>query len=90
MSQARANPADRQFVNLGRVMQVLREDENVDNLIASTIDYLRDNFEYKLVWVGLYDRVNHRLIGKGGSTPAGEIKFLKKDLRSNQAIASIR
>ncbi|AFY70662.1 GAF domain protein [Thalassoporum mexicanum PCC 7367] len=78
MSQARSNPADRQFVNLGRVMQVLREEENVDNLIASTIDYLRDNFDYKLVWVGLYDRANHRLVGKGGSTPAGEIKFLKE------------
>jgi GAF domain-containing protein len=77
MSQAGANPWDRQFVNLGRIMQFLRDEDGIDNLLSATLDYLRDNFEYKLIWIGLYDAENHRLTGKGGTTPAGELKFLK-------------
>jgi GAF domain-containing protein len=77
MSQAAASPWERQFVNLGRVMQILREEEDIEVLVAATIDYLRDNFDYKLIWLSLYDRNNHRLLGKGGITPAGEIKLLR-------------
>jgi len=83
MSQAESNPWDRQFVSLGRVMQILREEENIDNLITNTLNYLRDSFEYNLIWIGLYDRANHRLVGKGGMTPAGEIKFLKERFALN-------
>ena len=61
MSQAGANPWDRQFVNLGRIMQFLRDEDSIDNLLTATLDYLRDNFEYKLLWIGLYDAENHRL-----------------------------
>jgi GAF domain-containing protein len=78
MSQAGANPWDRQFVNLGRIMQFLRDEDNIDNLLSATLDYLRDNFDYKLIWIALYDAENHRLTGKCGTTPAGEIKFLKE------------
>jgi GAF domain-containing protein len=77
MSQAGSNQWDRQFVSLGRVSQFLREEENIDNLIKAALDHLRDAFDYKLIWIGLYDRENHRLLGKGGMTPAGDIKFLK-------------
>ncbi|MEA5479835.1 GAF domain-containing protein [Pseudanabaena galeata UHCC 0370] len=83
MSQAGANPWDRQFVNLGRIMQFLRDEDSIDNLLTATLDYLRDNFEYKLLWIGLYDAENHRLTGKGGTTPAGEIKFLKERFNLN-------
>ncbi|WP_103668642.1 GAF domain-containing protein [Pseudanabaena sp. BC1403] len=83
MSQAGANPWDRQFVNLGRIMQFLRDEDSIDNLLMATLDYLRDNFEYKLLWIGLYDAENHRLTGKGGTTPAGEIKFLKERFNLN-------
>lgn len=78
MSQAGANPWDRQFVNLGRIMQFLRDEDSIDSLLAATIDYLQDNFDYKLIWIALYDSENHRLTGKGGITPAGELKFLKE------------
>ena len=83
MSQAGANPWDRQFVNLGRIMQFLRDEDSIDNLLAATLDYLRDNFEYKLIWIALYEPENHRLAGKGGTTPAGEIKFLKERFALN-------
>ncbi len=77
MSQAGASPWDRQFVNLGRIMQFLRDEDSIDSLLSATLDYLRDNFDYKLIWMALYEPENHRLTGKGGITPAGEIKFLK-------------
>lgn len=77
MSQAGSNSSDRQLVLLGRVLQSLRETDKIDELITATLDYLRDAFEYDLVWIGLYEPANHRIVGKGGVTPAGEIKFLK-------------
>ncbi len=83
MDQAGFNQWDRQFVSLGRALQFLREEEKIDSLVAATLDYLRDAFDYKLTWIGLYDRENHRLIGKGGMTPAGDIKFLKERFALN-------
>ncbi len=77
-SSPNLSPVDRQFVSLGRVLQYLREVEDMDGAIAATLDYLRTNFEYKLLWIATYDRENHRLVGRGGVTPAGEIKFLKE------------
>jgi GAF domain-containing protein len=78
MGQAASNPWERQFVNLGRVMQQLREESNVDTLVAAVVDYLRENFDYRLIWIAFYERHHHRLQGKGGVTPMGELKFLKE------------
>ncbi|MGC1393589.1 MAG: hypothetical protein WA828_04840, partial [Coleofasciculaceae cyanobacterium] len=58
-----------QLVNLGRALQALREEENADVLIQTTLDYLTDEFKYRLIWIGLYDRLEHLLVGKGGITP---------------------
>ncbi len=78
MTQIGSNAWDQQFANLGRVLRILREEENLDVLISTTLDYIKDTFDHQLIWIALYDRPNHRLIGKGGVTPAGEIKFLKE------------
>jgi len=78
MTQNGSNIWDQQLVNLGRVLKILREEENVDVLISTTLDYIKDTFDHQLIWIALYDRSNHRLLGKGGVTPAGEIKFLKE------------
>lgn len=70
---------DKQLVALGRVLQTLREEENVDVLIETTLSYLRSEFDYSLIWLGLYDRMDHRLFGKGGSTPnAADAAILKQ------------
>jgi hypothetical protein len=73
------SPADyeNQIVALGRVLQTLREEENVDVLIETTLNYLVSEFEYRLIWISLYDKLDHRLFGKGGITPTGDTKFLK-------------
>ncbi|OLP16857.1 histidine kinase [Leptolyngbya sp. 'hensonii'] len=69
---------EKQLVALGRTLQILREEQNVDALIETVLVYLQDEFDYSLVWLGLYDRVEHRLFGKGGMTPTGDTTFLKQ------------
>jgi GAF domain-containing protein len=72
------SPNDDKLVALGRVLQTLREEENADVLIETTLEYLTREFNYHLIWIGLYDRLEHRLFGKGGITPTGDITFLKQ------------
>jgi GAF domain-containing protein len=67
---------EQQIVFLGRVLQRLREEDNVDVLIETTISYLKEHFDYKLIWIALYDRLNHILFGKAGVTPAIDQGFL--------------
>ena len=69
---------DKQLVALGRILQILREEENSDVLIDTVLNYLKTEFDYSLVWVGLYDRLEHRLFGKGGIMPSGDQSFLKQ------------
>ncbi len=63
------NPYDKQLVALGRVLQTLREEENSDVLIQTVIEYLRSELAYPVLWLALYDRLEHRLLGKGGVLP---------------------
>jgi GAF domain-containing protein len=80
MSQTKEpNAYEQQLVTLGRVLQALREDNDVELMIAKVIDYLKGNFSFDLIWIGLYDRVDHRLFGKGGTTPTGhDLDLLKQ------------
>ncbi|MGL5133681.1 MAG: hypothetical protein ACRC78_14235, partial [Planktothrix sp.] len=54
------------IMTLGRVLQTLQDEDNVDVLIETILNYLKTEFNYSLIWIGLYDRLDHRLIGKGG------------------------
>lgn len=79
MSQQNLQPSnDDKLVALGRTLQTLREEENADVLIETTLDYLTQEFNYRLIWIGLYDHLEHRLCGKGGITPTGDTTFLKQ------------
>ncbi|MEH2371558.1 GAF domain-containing protein [Nostoc sp.] len=70
--------AEQQILSLARVLQNLREEDDVDVLIETTISYLREQFDYRLIWIALYDRVNHILFGKGGTTPDNDTVFLRQ------------
>jgi GAF domain-containing protein len=70
--------AEQQILSLGRVLQSLREEDDVDVLIETTISYLKEQFDYKLIWIALYDRLNHILFGKGGITPGNDTVFLRQ------------
>lgn len=79
MSQQNLQPDnDNKLVALGRTLQTLREEENADVLIETTVDYLHSEFQYPLIWIGLYDRLQHRLLGKGGIAPIDDTRFLKQ------------
>ncbi|AFY44422.1 GAF domain protein [Nostoc sp. PCC 7107] len=81
--QQRPIAAEQTIIALGRVLQTLREEDNVDVLIDITISYIREQFDYNLVWIALYDLPKHTLIGKGGVAPDGDTKFLRKQVTLN-------
>ncbi|MEH2005850.1 GAF domain-containing protein [Nostoc sp.] len=70
--------AEQQIISLGRILQRLREEDNVEVLIETTISYLKEEFDYKLIWIAFYDRLNHILLGKGGMTPDNDTVFLRQ------------
>ncbi|MGD1875733.1 MAG: GAF domain-containing protein [Mastigocoleus sp.] len=72
--------AEHQIVSLGHILQNLREEDNVDALIDKTIIYLKENFEYSLIWIALYDPLNHILHGKGGIIPGNDTTPLTQRL----------
>jgi GAF domain-containing protein len=74
---------ERQLVALGRTLQALREGDSPDALIETILSYLRSEFDYALIWIGLYERVDHRLLGKGGTTPNGDLPILKQKITLN-------
>ena len=65
------NLQEHSLILLGQVLQTLREAETDELLIESLLSYLKASFhqEHGLIWLGLYDRVDHRIIGKGGFLP---------------------
>ncbi|CBN54320.1 GAF domain-containing protein [Kamptonema sp. PCC 6506] len=82
--QQKQKDIEEQIISLERVLQTLREEENVDVLLEATLNYLQTEFEdYQVIWIGLYDRTGHRLFGKGGIVPKGEITFLKQRFTLN-------
>ena len=70
--------AEQQIFSLGRILQILREEDNAEVLIEKTISYLKEQFDYSLIWIALYDRLNHILFGKGGTTPDSEDIYLQQ------------
>lgn len=74
---------ERQLVALGRALQALREEDAADDLVKIALEYIQTEFAYGLVWLGLYERVDHRVVGKGGITPTGDQTFLKQRINLN-------
>jgi GAF domain-containing protein len=73
------NTYEQQLVGLGRVLQMLREGSDIEALIATALTHLQTHFHHDLIWLALYDRIDHRLVGKGGIFPGGEEgAFLKQ------------
>jgi GAF domain-containing protein len=70
--------AEQPIIALGSILQSIREEDNLDVLINTIIAYIQEQFEYNLVWIALYDRLQHSLIGKGGIAPDADSRFLHK------------
>lgn len=79
-SQQKPTAAEQNIFSLGRILQSLREEDNIDVLVEMTISYIKEQFEYDLIWVALYNRLEHILFGKGGFAPRGDSNFFKQRL----------
>ncbi|WP_413174544.1 GAF domain-containing protein [Anabaena azotica] len=74
---------EQQIQSLGKILQTLREENDVEVLITTTITYLREQFDYQFIWLALYDQVSKKLYGKAGITPDGETSFLTRSVLLN-------
>ncbi|MGG6263490.1 GAF domain-containing protein [Leptolyngbya sp. AN03gr2] len=68
--------SEQQLIALGRVLQRLREGDTP--AIECIYAYFTTCFGFDLVWIGLYDRSEHRLFGKGGKSPIKDAPLLKQ------------
>lgn len=62
------NP-ERRLVALARILKLLRETEDLDSLISSLLENLKEELDYSLLWFGLYERVRHQVISQGYLAP---------------------
>jgi transcriptional regulator with GAF, ATPase, and Fis domain len=82
--QQKIKAAEQQLLtSLGSILQTFRDGDNLDVLIATTIDYLQQEYDYNLIWIAIYDRHNHTLIGKDGILPSGDRHFAKQRILLN-------
>lgn len=80
MSQTHSGPAyDRQMVALGRILQSLRDAQSAQETVNLALDYVQTEFDFEVAWLGLYDRVHHRLDTKGFQVPKG-VRFVRTHL----------
>ncbi|MGB3612582.1 MAG: GAF domain-containing protein [Elainellaceae cyanobacterium] len=70
---------DRQLIALGRTLQILRDEPSERVQIDHVIAHLAAEFDYTLIWIGLYDRATQRMHGQGGRTPTGDRQVLTQD-----------
>jgi GAF domain-containing protein len=84
---------DQHLVDLGQALQTLREADDAKVLVEGLLNYLTKTFGevFGLMWLGLYDRLDHRLIGKGGTVPKGNKELLKQrfTLSSGELLAQV-
>ncbi|MGB5899632.1 MAG: GAF domain-containing protein [Geitlerinemataceae cyanobacterium] len=66
------------LIAIGLTLQTLREANTLEVLLETTFNYLKTECQYDLIWVGAYDRTEHKLIGRGGKMTKGDFKILRQ------------
>jgi GAF domain-containing protein len=80
-SQKDPSDNERQLVALGRALQTLREQDTLQALTQAALAYLQSEFQYGLIWIGLYHQADHALQGCAGLMPsASAAPFLQQQL----------
>ena len=62
------NPEGR-LVALARILKLLRETEDLDRLVSSLLENLREELDYEVLWFGLYERTHHQVMSQGYVAP---------------------
>ncbi|MGB3510465.1 MAG: ATP-binding protein [Microcoleaceae cyanobacterium] len=81
MSEQQPSENDRKnIIELESIIKTIREEDNIDIIVKKIINYLHLELNYSLIWVGLYDRWENKIVGKGGITPDGETSVFKHSI----------
>lgn len=67
------------LTTLGLTLQTLREADTLEVLLEITLNYLKTECQYDLIWIGSYDRTEHKLMGRGGKMTKGDFKILRQE-----------
>ncbi|MGF1521779.1 MAG: GAF domain-containing protein [Leptolyngbyaceae cyanobacterium] len=70
--------SDKRLNALARTLKLLREAEDFDQLISDLLENLKEELGYAVLWLGLYDRVNHFVISQGYVAPQSH-RLLKRN-----------
>lgn len=61
--------SERRLAALARVLKALRETDDLSVLIPAVLDNLKAELSYTVLWLGIYDRINHWLVAQGHVSP---------------------
>ncbi|MEM0980662.1 MAG: GAF domain-containing protein, partial [Cyanobacteria bacterium P01_H01_bin.58] len=59
------NHPERRLASLARVLKLLRETEEFEQLVPNLLEALQKELHYTLLWLGLYDRQKHHVVSQG-------------------------
>jgi GAF domain-containing protein len=62
-------PYDQHMMSLSRILKALRGATTAAEAITLALDHVHQELDFEVAWVGLYDRINHRLLTKGCQSP---------------------
>lgn len=71
---------DQHLVALEDFLHVLQAQDHQDSVIEITVNFLRTECDYSLIWLALYDRNEQTLRGKGGISPKGDVSLIKQKI----------
>jgi GAF domain-containing protein len=66
--QAEVIPAEK-LVALSRLLKGLRNSQSSQEAMTLVLDHIHQTMGFEVAWLGLYDRVNHRLLTRGCHSP---------------------
>jgi GAF domain-containing protein len=69
-SQPMESLYDQRMASLSRALKTLRGAQTADEAITLALDHVHQELEFEVAWLGLYDRIHHRLVTKGCHCPS--------------------
>jgi GAF domain-containing protein len=78
-SQPMESLYNQRMASLSRALKALRVAQTADEALDLVLEHVHQELELEVVWLGLYDRIHHRLITKGCHSPS-HIKAIRTSL----------
>ena len=78
VSMISSSDPERRLGTLAKILKLLRETDNFDRLISDFLESLKEELDYTVLWLGLYDRVHHYVVSQGYVAPQSH-RLLEKN-----------